>query len=336
MKSRIGKCYTRRPEVSAGLAIVLICLAGVGYSQTLSWVPEKPVELIASSAPGGSTDKSARVMQKILQDEKLLPVPVSVVNKPGGNQTLALAYLNQHAGDAHYLSTGNPPLISNRIMGSSTQHYSDFTPIALLLREYTVFTVRVDSPIKSVPDLLAGLRKDPESIAIGITTRGGTNHLVLSLAAKAAGVDVKRLKVVSFRSNSESMTALLGGHLQLVASSATPAIGQARAGNTRILAIASPRRMSGALAGVPTLREHGIITSVSNWRAVLGPKGLVPAQVSFWEAALAKVVASNEWKKDMEAQFWVGDFLIGKEFRKFLEDEEDELKAILTELGLAK
>src|SRR5689334_3693801 len=128
--------------------------ATVAAAQTSAWRPEKPVELIASSAPGGSNDKTARVIQKILQEEKLVPVPVNVVNKPGGNQTLARAYLLQHAADPHYFDVGNPTLISNHVAGVSTQHYSDFTPVALLLNEYTAFTVRADSPIRTARDLV--------------------------------------------------------------------------------------------------------------------------------------------------------------------------------------
>lgn len=116
------------------LGLALFACMQMAVAQSGDWRPEKPVELIASSAPGGSNDKSARVLQKILQDEKIVTVPVSVVNKPGGNQTLARAYLNQHAGDAHYLDTSNPTVISNHITGVTTQHYSDFSPIALLLR----------------------------------------------------------------------------------------------------------------------------------------------------------------------------------------------------------
>src|SRR5438270_4622824 len=95
-------------------AVTALCVGtGRTLAQAPAWRPDKAVELIASSAPGGSNDKTARVLQKILQDDKLIAVPVSVVNKPGGNQTLARAYLNQHPGDAHFFDIANPTLISN-------------------------------------------------------------------------------------------------------------------------------------------------------------------------------------------------------------------------------
>jgi putative tricarboxylic transport membrane protein len=318
------------------LGLALFVGTHMAAGQTAGWRPEKVVELIASSAPGGSNDKTARVMQKILQDGKIVLVPVNVVNKPGGNQTLARAYLNQHMGDAHYFDIGNPTLISNNISGVSPQHYSEFTPIVLLLNEYTALTVRADSPIRNARDLVERLKQDPESVAVGVSNRDGTNHLTLALLAKTGGVDPRRLKVVVFKSNSESMTAVLGGHIQLVASTVTAVVGQVKAGNARMISIGAPHRMSGALSDVPTLREQGFDVSLSNWRGIVGPRGLSTAKVAFWEDAFARVVATEEWKKDLEAQYWEGRFLRSREFVSYLDNEYHVTKAIMSELGLAK
>lgn len=317
---------------------VLFVLAGVlgmpAHAQT--WQPDKPIEIIAPSGPGGSTDKLARTVQRILQDEKIVAVPVSVLNKPGGNQTIARAYLNQHPGDAHYVDIGNPTLISNRLMGLTEQQYGDFSPLSLLLDEYTVFSVRADSPFKTGGELLKRLAQDPGSASIGITTRGGANHLALAIAAKSAGVDLKRLKIISFKSNSQSMTALLGGHIDLVASSATPAIGHLTNGKSRIIAISAPQRMSGVLAAVPTWKEQGVDAVNSNWRALVGPKGLSAAQIAYWEQAASKLSQSTQWKKELDASFWVGHVVQGPALREFLEAQNRQMKTILTELALSK
>lgn len=324
-----------RLELRVFAAAILISIAATGQCQS-GWVPQKAIEIVAPSAPGGSTDATARTIQRILQYDNRVAVPVSVVNKPGGNQALALSYLNQHAGDAHYIAIANPTLNSNFITGISSLRFADLTPLALLSSEYTVLTVKADSPIGNVSDLVERLKNRPESIAIGITTRGGTNHLVLCLIAKAVGVDIKQLKVVGFRSNGESVTALLGGHLQLVSSTVAAAIEQVRMGNVRFLAIASPRRMTGALANTPTFRENGINVVKTNWRAVVGAKMLGPAQVAYWEDALAALVKTDDWRKALEAEFWENSFVSGQEFRKFLEREYAEDRLVLTGLGMAK
>lgn len=317
------------------LAVITAYLIG-GPAQAQSWKPEKPVELIAASGPGGNTDKLARTIQRILQEEKIVLTPINVVNKTGGNQTIARVYLNQFRGDGHYMELSNPTLISNNVMGITSQQPSDFSPLVLLLDEYTVFSVRADSPYKTGADVLRRLVQQPDSMSIGLTTRGGANHIALALAAKVAGADLKRLKIVSFKSNNESITALLGGHIDLVASSASPAIPHFQQGRTRIVAISAPKRMSGVLAQVPTLREQQIAAVNSNWRALIGPKGLQRVQIAYWEDAAARLTRTDRWKKELELNFWEHHLLQGQALREFLTDEANETREILSEVGLAK
>lgn len=300
------------------------------------WRPEKAVEFLTSSGAGGSNDRIARAIQKVVQDEKLSPAPIAIVNKPGGNQILAPTYLSQKAGDAHFLLLANPTVFSNHIAGLTPLNYTDFTVIATLLNEHTLFTVSADSPIKNTKELFDKLRADPGALSIGIVSRGGPNHLTLSVAAKHAGVDARKLKVVVFKTNAESMTAMLGGHVQMVASSVSSAIAHVQSGKARMLAIAAPKRMGGELAAAPTLAEQGINVTLSSWRAVLAPKGLKPAEIAFWENALARAVATDDWKEALEQFHWAGHFLRSQEALKHLEAEYRETRAIMVELGLAK
>ena len=263
-------------------------------------------------------------------------VPIAVVNKAGGNQAVAIAYLNQHAGDAHYVAIANPSLNSNYLTGISDIRYVDVTPLALLSSEYTVFTVSADSPIKRMSDLADQLKKAPESIAIGITTRGGANHLVLCLAARTLGVDIKKLKVVSFKSNGESMTALLGGHIQMVVSTVAASIDQVMIGTARFIAIGSSQRMTGTLANTPTLREQGIDVTKANWRLVVGAKKLGGPEIAFWEEALRRLSKSADWRAALDKEYWTDSFMVGRQLSTFLESEYAVDKALLSELGLTK
>jgi len=142
--------------------------------------------------------------------------------------------------------------------------------------------------------------------------------------------------VIVFKSNTESATAVMGGHLQMSASAMTSIVSHVTAGRMRIIAVGSPQRSTGLLAGVPTLREQGYDISLANWRAISGPRGLTPAQVAYWEDTLAKVVATDDWKKALEAQYWDLSFLRSQEFAKYLDNEYAVTKALLTELGLTK
>jgi putative tricarboxylic transport membrane protein len=323
-----------RHFLAAGSALSILA-AAAAVAQP-AWRPDRPVEIVVPTAAGGSNDVIARVVQKIVQGEKLAAVPINAINRVGGNQTLSRVYVSQHPGDAHFLHVDNPTVIANHITGVTQLHHGDFTPIALLVSEYTVLAVRPDSPLRNARDLVDQLKKDPESVGIGVSNRGGNNHLALSLLAKSAGVDPKRLKMVVFKSNTESATAVQGGHLQMSASAMTSLAGHVAAGRMRIIAVGAPQRSTGLLATVPTLREQGYDISLANWRAISGPKGLSAPQVIYWEDTLAKVVATDEWKKALETQYWDPSFLRSREYAKHLDSEYAVTKAILAELGLAK
>jgi len=310
--------------------------AAPAWSQS-AWRPEKAVEIIVPTAAAGINDQMARLMQKILQEQKLAPVPVVVMNKAGGNQTLAVVYLNQHPLDPHYLLYATATVFTNQLAGLTKMHYSDLTPLALFLVDHSVITVKADSPVKNMRDLVDRLKTDPESIAFGMVSRGGPNHLALSQAVRSAGLDPRKLKVVVFKTNAESMTATIGGHIHAVVSSVSAALPQVQAGNTRMLAIAAPQRQAGVVANVPTLREQGIdANGIANWRAVFGVKGISPAHVAYWGETLARMADTDEWKAQLAATNLAGHFLRSKDFAKYLDTEYNHTKVTMTHLGLVK
>jgi putative tricarboxylic transport membrane protein len=288
------------------------------------------------TSPGGGQDTSARFIQKLIQERQLVETPTVVVNKPGGGSSVGYAYLNQHHGDGHFIMLLTVPLITNHILGLSQISYADLTPLAVLFDEYIVATVAPQSPIKTIGELMARLAKDPGSLSIGVPSLTGGGYYAIALAAKANGVDPKRLKTVVFKSGGDSITALLGGHIDVMLSTTAAPVAQMRAGKVRILAVASPSRLAGDLAEVPTLREQGTNVVFSNWRGLVGPRGLSAAQIAYWEAVLAKVAASEEFKRDVERRNWVANFQRSDAMRRFLGEQQDQLRVLLTDLGMVK
>lgn len=317
---------------------LLIAAAPGGYAraQATSWKPEKNVEIVVGTSPGGGQDTSARFVQKLIQDKQLVEVATTVVNKPGGGSSVGYAYLNQHPGDGHFTMLLTVPLITNHILGLSPIAYTDLSPLAVLFDEYIVATVVPDSPIGSGRDLLDRLKKDPASLSIGIPSLTGGGNFAVVMAAKAAGVDAKKLKTVVFKSGGDSVTALLGGHIDVMMSTTAAPVNQRRSGKVRILAIAAPQRVGGELADVSTWREQGVNVVFSNWRGMVGPRGLTSAQVAYWEAVFAEFAASEEFKRDLEKNQWVSNFRKSAEMRQFLKEQHDELKVLLTDLGMVK
>jgi len=327
-----------KPTAVIATVIAMACVfSALSVQAQTAWRPERNIEIIIPTAAGGINDQVSRLIQKTLQDGKLVGVPVIPTNKAGGNQLLAIAYLNQYAGNPHYLLYSAPTVFTNQLGGLTAQMYTDFTPLALLYVEHTVITVATASPLKTMRDLIGRLKTDPAAFAFGVSSRGGPNHLALSQAVRTAGIDPAKLKVVVFKTNAESMTAMMGGHLQAVASSVSSSMSQVSAGNTRMLAIAAPQRMGGALAAVPTLREQGIdAEGISNWRVVFAAKGITPAQVNFWEEALAKTVVTADWKKLLDDNNLESQFMRSRDTAKYLESEYAATRAVMSDLGLTK
>jgi putative tricarboxylic transport membrane protein len=303
-----------------------------------AWKPTRTIEIIVGSAAGGGADATGRTMQRLLQ-EKLLPdVASSVVNKTGGGSALSYVYLNQHPGDAHFVALSLQPMITGPIVGAGSVRYTDMTPLAHLFNEYVGFAVRPDSSIKSAREAIERLRADPGAYSIGLSTAlGGSNHLATVFALKSAGVDVRKLRIVVVKGASEAMTGVMGGHIDIAAGSAASMISFLGAGKLRGLAVSSPQRLAGVYADVPTWSEVvGKPAAYSNWRGVIGPRGLTPAQIRFWDEVLGKMTQTDEWKADLAQRFQEPDYKASAETRRFLDEEHAQFRAILAELGLAK
>jgi len=302
-----------------------------------AWRPEKQVEIILPTAPGGGNDTVARLMQKMLQEQKAVATPVVVLNKSGGNQTVSVAYHAQHRADPHYLLFATSSFFTNHIQGLSPHSYRDFPALALAFVDYSAFMVPANSPFKTFGDLIERLKIDPESVAFSVVSRGGTSHAVGAMAARAAGVDIKRLKIVVYKTSAEATTAMMGGHIHAAISSAAGSTPPVVAGQLRMLAIASPQRRPGARAQVPTLIELGLNAPVlATWRGIFGARGISAEQIAFWEDALARGFQGEEWKAWMTKNDVSAPPLRGAELTKYLDAQFNNTRGVLIELGLAK
>ena len=318
------------------IAFLLALAATPLAAQTGSWKPEKNVEIIVGSGPGGGIDGTARLLQKIWQATNAVPVSTTVLNRPGGGGAVSWVYMNKFVGDGHYLNVSPTNLITNRITGAHDLNYTEVTALALLFHEYASLAVRNDSQLKTAKDLVARLRTAPETIAIGLPSIGNIFHLAVARIMRLAGGDPRKLKVVVFNSPAESLTALLGGHIDLVPTAPANVIVHVKAGSVRVLGITSPTRMTGDFASVPTLRENGIDAVVTNWRAVVGPKGMTAPQVAYWDGVFAQTLANDEWTRDIARNLRDGTFLLSADTAKFFVAQHEEFRQSLADIGLAK
>jgi putative tricarboxylic transport membrane protein len=312
--------------------ISLCAAAGLACAQ--EWKPARNVDIVVASGAGGVSDRSARVVQKLLQANAAFP-SVSVTNRPGGGGSVAFTFLAQHPGDAHYIATFSPTMLTNHILGVSKLNYPDFEPLSILVREHVMLTVRTDSPITSGKVLIERIRKDPTSVSFAFASApGNQNHVVIGMLFKSAGVDPKKAKVVIQKSGGDGMISVLGGHIDVLVGAPASAVPHIQSGKARAIGIAAPQRQTGVQATLPTLKEQGIDAVFFSWRGFIGPKGLAPAQVAFWDQAFAKAVQGEEWKKDVADNAWTEDYMTAAETLKHLDSEYALLKGLLGDLGV--
>lgn len=317
------------------LAAALILAAATGHAQ--GWKPDRAVEIVVGTSPGGALDRTGRTLLRTIQAQQLIGQPAAILNKPGGSGTVGLTYLSQHPGDGHIAMITGQSLLTNHIMGRSTLNYTDFTPLAILVVEYVSLSVRADSPIKSAKELIERLRKESGALSVAVGTGvGSATQASFAHAMVTAGIDMKKLRQVTFGSGGESMTALLGGHVDALSSPVSSIVEQQRAGRIRVIAVSAPRRLTGDLADVPTWTELGVNSTVDVWRGLAGPKNLSAAQIAFWDSVTSRVAKDKEWSKELERSLAENNYKGSAETLRHWQTEYAEMKTLYTTLGLAK
>ncbi len=324
----------RRCLCVLAVCAALVCAPACVYAQ---WQPSRNVELIAPAAAGSGLDAVARLLQKVLQDKKMVNVNLTVVDKAGGGNAVGFNYLNSRPVDGHAVLVTPFTIITNRITGANPINYQDITPIAMLADEHIAFVVNANSPLKTGRDLIERMKRDPASVSMALAAAlGNANHIAVSLVAKTVGVDPKRFRIAVFNSSGESITAVLGGHVELAITTTGLLGGHVQAGRVRVLAVASAARLPGALAQAPTWREQGVEVVFSSWRALIGPRGMSAEHVAYWDALMAKVSTQDEWLRDLEQNALSPAYMNAEATRKVFAQQAAQLRAILADLGLAR
>jgi len=322
--------------LALALLVFLSSVASVHHSEGASY-PSRPLEIIAPAGAGGGWDTLARTVNRSLEVEKLYPQPISVVNKVGGGGAVGLAYIFQKKGDDYELIVYSPPLIINTINKTFTQNYKELVPLAKLITDYQIFTVKADSPYKTFNDLMAALKKNPSAPKFaGASSPGSMDHLAMCNVVNAAGINPKDLVYVAFNNAGEATTALLGGNVAFVSSGIGEMVGQLQAGTVRALAVTSSTRRGGPMKDVPTVKELGINTTYEVWRGIFGAPGMSKSAQAWWASTLKTMVGTKTWKESLEKLQWVDAYADAADFAKFLEEDYKSYQSLMVTLGFVK
>jgi putative tricarboxylic transport membrane protein len=302
---------------------------------TASNAPAQPVleelRIIAPAAPGGGWDQTARVMQQALQRAGIVTTPV-VENVPGAAGTIGLArFVGAERGNGDVVLVSGLIMLGGIVTYESPVTLSDAVPVARLTGEYEALAVPTASPFRSLDDLLAAFKSEPEAISWGGGSIGGSDQILAGLIAAAVGVEPRRVNYIGFSGGGEALAAILGGQVSVGVNGLAEFAAQVEAGTLRILAVSSTERLPGVDA--PTLRERGVDVELENWRSVVAPPGLAAGERARIEAAVDALVRSSEWREMLARYRWLDRYLAGDEFAAFVAAEERRVREILRELG---
>jgi putative tricarboxylic transport membrane protein len=274
--------------------VALTACIGLAHAQ---WRPTERINYVIGVAPGGTVDLYARGIRDGLEHLNLANGhPVIAENKVGAGGAIAMAQLKSMAGNPHWMGTFHTGGIAGAASGLIKTDLREFVPVAMMVEETSVVAVRGDSHIKSGADLVNALKADPTKLRIAVAPALGQNtHVAIAKPLKVAGVAVDKLTIAPFRSSGESVTALLGGHVDVVSATAPVVLPFVAEGKLRIIATAAAEHGTGPLAQVKTWREQGVPADYVSYNGVLLTPGVNADQIRYWEAALRKIALSKDW-----------------------------------------
>jgi putative tricarboxylic transport membrane protein len=303
--------------------------------RAMSWKPKREIEIVAGTPPGGGLDRSARALAKAIEANKLVDVPVKVVNVGGDGGRRAWTQMESCAGNGHVIAISSPNMTADYLMGVTKSDPERFPPLAILYSEYIAFVARNDSAIRSGSDLLRRLAENAGAVRIALSTSlGNSNHVAVAKVIRHAGADPRAPDIRVFDSALDAVADVVAGHADVGAITAASAVPELDAAKLRCIGISAPARLGGPYAAAPTWGEQGVDCIVGSWRGVSAAPRVDASQMSFWQGVLATVVRTPQWHADLARHFWTEMYLDGAALRDHLARERADMRAILSELGL--
>jgi tripartite-type tricarboxylate transporter receptor subunit TctC len=310
--------------------VATLALAGVAAAQDF---PSRPITIVAPFPPGGVADLTARPVAAAL--EKVLKNPVGVVNKTGAAGAVGMQFVATSKPDGHtlLLALSSISIIpeADKLFGRPPAYTVDqFTPIALISADPTVLVVRSESPWKTAKDFIEDARKRPAQISFSSSGIYGTLHMAMELLAHSADIKMRHVPMAGL---GPALTALLGGHVDALASGPAAVLPHIKSGKLRPLAGWGEKRVA-SLPDVPTFKELGHPDAEFYiWAGLFAPKGLpAPVLAKLLEATKA-AVDQPEFRAAMEKMETPIAFRQGAEFQRFFDNDAKRLAAGVQKVG---
>src|SRR3954463_9649814 len=284
----------------ARVAFLLLALAAWALISALSVndafaaYPEKPVRIVVPFAPGGGTDVIARTLaQEMAKD---LGATIIIENKPGAGTIIGTQTVAASEPDGYTLLMGTFANAVNPSLNAKLPYdpHKDFAAVALIARSFNIVVVNPASAIKSIADLIAAAKSDPDRLSYGTYGTGTSAHLAGELFKTMAKVN---LTTVPYKGAAPAITDLLGGQIEVMFTTVASAASLIAAGQLRALAVTSAER-SPAFPEVPTVAEAGVPGyAAESWYGLYAPAKTPTEIIERLNKSAAKAVRSEAFKK---------------------------------------
>jgi tripartite-type tricarboxylate transporter receptor subunit TctC len=288
----------KRNLIGAGAVLAMAGLTCTAAAQAQEGsYPNRPVMLVVSAAAGGTTDLAARLISEPLA--KALGQSVVVDNKPGGNGTIAAQAVQRAKPDGYTLLVqySGYHVITPLLTKTSWDPVKDFAPVANLLSAPQVLVVRPGLPVKSLKELVAYAKANPNKLNYASSGNGSLQHVSTELLNQMAGIQITH---VPYKGTGPAMTDLLGGNVDMTITTPPPLMGHIAAGKLRPLVVTSKTRLP-SLKDVPSAPEAGYPDlDVSSWFAMYAPVGTPKPVIDKLTSEIEKIMKTEAFRKKAE------------------------------------
>jgi tripartite-type tricarboxylate transporter receptor subunit TctC len=307
--------------------LALIATAPAAWPQG-SKFPDRPVKLIVTYPPGGSSDLMARVLGQKLSD--LWGQPVIVENKAGAAGSIGMDYAAHQPNDGYAFVIGNlgPAGVNPLLQKLPYSMEKDFIAVSLSATGPNILVVPANSPYKSVKDIIADAKANPGKVSFGTSGPGSMSHLASELMMRQAGI---KMVAIPYKGGGQAVTDVLAGQLPMIISDALPVSQHIASGKLRALAITSEKR-SPLFPDIPTFAETGLDGMVAlNWWGIYLPAGTPQAIVDNYNATLAKAMVNPDLKDRYNKLGVEPHATSPAEFRTFLANERAKYSKLIAD-----
>ncbi|HLQ25944.1 MAG TPA: tripartite tricarboxylate transporter substrate binding protein [Acidiferrobacterales bacterium] len=314
------------------LIIIFGLIAALPESAALAQTyPSKPVKLVVTYPPGGSSDLMARVLAQKLTE--VWGQQVIVENRPGAAGLIGMQYAASQAPDGYSFVIGNlGPTAVNPILSKVPYDVGrDFIPVSLIATGPNILVVNPNTPVKTLGELIAFARANPGKLNFGSSGPGSVAQLSGEMFKNLAKVDIVH---IGYKGGILSVQDLIAGHVQIVFSDALPVMQYIRAGRLRAIAVTSPER-SPLVPDLPTCVESGLPGLVAvNWWGVLLPAGTPKQIVEKFHADLIKVMRDPGVKEKFALMGVDAVSSSPEQFAAYIKSETVKYAKLIKEAGI--